>query len=183
MTIARLKSLNNYKMNRLFIWLIISLLNIPLIAQTYENKAIVTIGSGILEGGNYKSIVSLGEPGGPADVVEETIYSVTSGFIYVSEKPLKEVLGLKLELKEVKLYPNPTVSELHLDYKIDQKVDNLTVRVITLDGKSVIDEQIPSNAGDHHLVLDIHHLDQSIYIFSVQSPDDRFKVNMRFIKK
>ena len=66
-------------------------------AQEYVNKAITTIGSGVLEGGNYKSIVSLGEPSGKGNVSEDNVYSISSGFIYVAEEPCKIARGVPFE--------------------------------------------------------------------------------------
>lgn len=154
-----------------------------LYAQEYVNKAITTIGSGVLEGGNYKSIVSLGEPSGKGNVSEDNVYSISSGFIYVAEEPLKEVLGLQLSFKEYTLYPNPTERELYFRYSVDKPVKDLLLKITSLDGKALIDEKIPSEVGDHQLSLNINHLEKAIYILSIQSPGSLFKMNMRFVKQ
>jgi len=152
-------------------------------AQGYVNKAITTIGSGVLQGGSYKSIVSLGEPSGKGNVSEDNVYTISSGFIYVAEEPLKEVLGLQLSLKEYSLYPNPTERELHFKYAVEKPVKELVLKITSLDGKTQVDELIPNEIGEHQLSLNIDHLEKSIYILSIQSPGSQFKMNMRFIKQ
>ncbi|MBV6641050.1 MAG: T9SS type A sorting domain-containing protein [Cyclobacteriaceae bacterium] len=152
-------------------------------AQTYVNKAITTIGSGVLEGGSYKSIVSLGEPSGKDNMNEDPVYSLSPGFIYVAEEPLKEVLGLKMELKEYTVYPNPTQNELHFRYLVDKPLKDLTIRVIDMDGKSLIEQTIPSEMGKHEVMIDVNHLQKSMYILMMESSTAAFKMNVRFVKQ
>ncbi|MEQ8551534.1 MAG: T9SS type A sorting domain-containing protein [Cyclobacteriaceae bacterium] len=152
-------------------------------AQEYVNKAITTIGSGVLEGGNYKSIVSLGEPSGKGNVSEDNVYSISSGFIYVAEEPLKEVLGLQLSMKEYSLFPNPTERELHFKYSVDKPVKDLVLKITTLEGKRLVEQLIPAEKGDHQLSVNVDHLEQAVYVLSIQSSGSQFKMNMRFIKQ
>lgn len=65
------------------------------------------------------------------------------------------------------IYPNPTASILNLDYFINENTE-LTVNVISIDGKVVLNKSFNLVSGENRICLNVESLSSGLYLLSTQ---------------
>ncbi len=168
------------KIKLLLLSLVVSFLLISsLKAQNYETTGVVALGSGILEGETYKSVIILGDPSASDDMLEGENISANSGFIFVEEEPLT-VLGVRYPIVNLSVFPNPTSEYLTIGVGGVESREYL-IKVLSLDGKVHISKKLLKDDLQGY-VLDVSTLMKSVYILSITS-DQGLTKHLRFVKQ
>ena len=80
-------------------------------------------------------------------------------------------------LGTIKMYPNPTNSNLTIDFKI-QDIENLNIKVFNLLGKEVLSKQISKNDTS----LTVSNLKNGVYLIRITSLTGENSTTKRFVK-
>ena len=148
-------------------------------AQNYETTGVATIGSGILEGETYKSVVILGDPSASDDMLEGENISGGTGFIYVEEEPLR-ITSTTYPNVNVSVFPNPVSNYLTIRSE-ELKSREYQVEIRSIDGKVHV-SKIWRSDDFQQLTLDVSRLDNSVYILTISSAK-RLTQHYRFVKQ
>jgi len=80
-------------------------------------------------------------------------------------------------LGTIKMYPNPTDSNLTIDFQI-QNIEKLNIKVFNLLGKEVMSKQISKNDAS----VRVSNLNNGIYMVRITSLDGQNSITKRFVK-
>ena len=80
-------------------------------------------------------------------------------------------------LGTIKMYPNPTNSNLTIDFKI-QDIEKLNIKVFNLLGKEVLSKQISKNDTS----LTVSNLKNGVYLIRISSLTGENSTTKRFVK-
>jgi len=72
------------------------------------------------------------------------------------------------EKLNIKLYPNPVIDKLHIEYK-SNSVENITVQINSLEGKRVITKQMSALTGQNRFEINTSSLNEGIYVLNIYS--------------
>jgi plasmid maintenance system killer protein len=73
----------------------------------------------------------------------------------------------KLEMDNMKMYPNPNNGKFNLNFNLKNKAD-AEVTVYNMEGKQVYNEKLPSFSGDYNKAIDISSNSKGIYFVKIQ---------------
>jgi hypothetical protein len=97
---------------------------------------------------------------------------------------IDEVLGtLKPFIKDAVLYPNPTNGILKLDYLVYRKMENLKASIITMDGKLMLEQELPFTLGQKTVEIDMRNLNGGVYLLKLENNSDEFTFSVPIIKE
>ncbi len=149
--------------------------------------------TGVAEG---KYLLNIQFPGVPMDeesgVVfeiggnkENQIFSadalVTEAGIEVTQKEI--LFSWKPFVKDVLLYPNPTEAVLGVDYNVYRKVDDLQVKLLSVAGVTILEQEIEHRLGVHHTAVDMTTLSAGHYYLSFTDKGGTFNHSLKVTKK
>ena len=81
------------------------------------------------------------------------------------------------KLGTIKMYPNPTDSDITIDFQI-QNTEKLNIKVFNLLGKEVLSKQITKNDAS----LKVSNLNSGIYVIRITSLNGENSTTKRFVK-
>lgn len=81
-------------------------------------------------------------------------------------------------LININIYPNPAKDNFRLNFN-SQKTDNLSVKLISIDGKIMYSENIKNFKGNYNKNIDVKNFSKGIYILNIS--DDNSNVNKKII--
>lgn len=76
----------------------------------------------------------------------------------------------KLEMENMKLYPNPNNGKFNLNFNLKNKAD-AEVTVYDMQGKQVYNEKLPNFTGEYNKPIDISENSKGIYFVKIQQGD------------
>ncbi len=119
------------------------------------------------------SIQSVALPGTYVDVKNRPYSNLVDLAPYASVVLLRDAAPMGIKRHEpvtvsVNLFPNPVSSLLTIGFSAGLEAESL-VQVIDLEGRVVLTNNVPVNAGMHELQLDIHALRPALYFIRISS--------------
>lgn len=76
----------------------------------------------------------------------------------------------KLEMENMKLYPNPNNGKFNLNFNLKSKAD-AEVTVYDMQGKQVYNEKLPNFTGEYNKPIDISENSKGVYFVKIQQGD------------
>ncbi len=73
----------------------------------------------------------------------------------------------KLEMDNMKMYPNPNNGKFNLNFNLKNKAD-AEVTVYNMEGKQVYNEKLPNFSGDYNKAIDISSNSKGIYFVKIE---------------
>lgn len=90
-------------------------------------------------------------------------------FFYYNLYPLSTS---SLESGNIKVYPNPTISNLYVDLEA-MKANNATLTILDMYGRKRVVMQTPLQAGNNHCSLRTEQLEPGLYLLQITTPDEK----------
>ena len=107
-----------------------------------------------------------------AEITEEGIVVEAREVLY-TDKPY---------IKNVMLYPNPTIGHLTVELKVYRKLKDLKVEVLDARGVKIIEQQLDPKRGTKHLKLDITDHPTGVYFLNFTDDQGTFKHQVKISK-
>jgi hypothetical protein len=106
---------------------------------------------------------------------------ITEAGIVVTQQEI--LFNWKPFIKDVVLYPNPTADVLGMDYNVYRKVDDLTVKVTSITGVTLLQQEVEHRMGVHHAAVDMTTLSAGNYFLSFTDKAGTFNHALKVTKK
>lgn len=88
----------------------------------------------------------------------------------VSNKKVRKAIPEKVQqYGSLSAYPNPTVGNTNLDYQFVQNPEEITIQVLTMDGRLVMQHSIKTNQPFGSMPLPLNNLGTGFYIVTLSS--------------
>lgn len=73
----------------------------------------------------------------------------------------------QLNLQKLDIFPNPSNGKVNLNFKSDSN-DEVTIKILNVDGKEIIREDLKGNQGEFEKTIDINNAKPGVYIIRIE---------------
>jgi hypothetical protein len=117
------------------------------------------------------------------EIITETYQNTNGIFTQGFQQPdAINVTGLEEEVeKNILVYPNPTYSELTLDFR-GLDITECMVELIDLQGRKLLSKPLQINAAERQHKLSLADMAASLYLLRVQSTNTSTEYSFRIVK-